>query len=68
MFRKLPGPVGYSGGRLGLWEYQSENEATELIRRREESGGAVEEDPHDLSAAFLKASPNAGRQIRLDRK
>ena len=30
----MPGPMGYTGDRLGLWEYQSETEATELLQQR----------------------------------
>ena len=68
MFRRMPGPIGYSGRRLGLWEFQAENTATELIHRRQTSGGAIEEDPHGVASAFRRAAPNVGRQIHLDQK
>ena len=67
MFRKF-GQVGCPGGREWLREFQAENAATELIRRRETSGGAIEADPHSVSTAFRRAAPNAGRQIDLDQK
>ena len=42
MFRRPPGPVGYNGDRLGLWEYQSETEATEMIHLRRDKKASEE--------------------------
>lgn len=67
MFRRVPGPAGYPGGdRLGLWEFQSENGATERLQKSESknsySGPAVQEFD-----AFRRLFPNFTRQIDTEK-
>ena len=56
MFRRMPGPMGYTGDRLGLWEYQSETEATELLHHR------VNRKKDDPSREQERPLPNYARQ------
>ena len=57
MFRRMPGPAGYTGDRLGLWEYQSLTEATEMIhvRRDQKSENTSREQERPI--------PNYARQV-----
>lgn len=63
MFRRVPGPVGYNGERLGMWEYQSEAEATELIQHRRDRAGRGDEHREQE-----RPGPNFARLARWGRK
>lgn len=56
MFRRIPGPAGYTGDRLGLWEYQSETEATEMIHQRRDRKNVVDNREQE------RPLPNYARQ------
>ena len=45
MFRRMPGTTGFSGEQLGLWEFQSVTEATELIHERDEKTDSEKNRP-----------------------
>ncbi len=45
MFRRAPGPTGFRGGQLGLWEFQTAGEATELMHGRNEEPDSEKNRP-----------------------
>ena len=59
--------MGYSGDRLGIWEFQAENGATELIHRQNKTDETVE-DNSTVSRAFRQVYPNPARPIQRDQK
>ncbi len=62
MFKRIPGPVGHMSERLGLWEFQAETEATEMLQhRRDRKTDSVQPEQERLL-------PNFARQMLWGRK
>lgn len=62
MFSRAPKFYGNVSEPLGLWEFQAESEATEMIHRRRAE--KVEADQPEQE----KLIPNFGRQVNWGRK
>ncbi|UQZ89046.1 hypothetical protein C4J81_07485 [Deltaproteobacteria bacterium Smac51] len=60
--------MGYTGGndRLGLWEFQTENGATERLQKRE-SNNDYAGPAAEASGTFRRVAPNNARPIDLDK-
>jgi len=62
MFSRAPRSFGHMSEPLGLWEFQTESEATEMIQRRRDK--KVEADQPEQERPL----PNFGRQVSWGRK
>lgn len=62
MFSRVPRSFGHMSERLGLWEFQPESEATEMIHLRRDKKNEADQPEQE------RPIPNFSRQVHWGQK